>query len=284
MRRLTIIRQKSFVACLSKTKIYVEDADSRDLVIKGVQCRYLGSVKNGETVSFEIGDSGAKLFAIAGKSSKEYCNELYVLPEGSEDITLSGKHQYDPSSGNAFRFDNNNSEMAAANKASNKRRGKVILVVAICIGLIIGFMIPNIIGMLNRDKPMDVEYSDLKITLTKEFEEEDVDGQTVYATSRIGVSFLEEKFVDLGVYANGTAKDYLELSQIANGVDSEIIENDGLVYCSYNDTVDGVKYRYYVFSFKEDDAFWLVQFWTRERHGDKYEADIFEYVGSVEFK
>ena len=47
MRKLTITREKSFVACLNKTKFYIEDENCCDLVIRGVSCRYLGDIKNG---------------------------------------------------------------------------------------------------------------------------------------------------------------------------------------------------------------------------------------------
>ena len=48
MRTLTIKRAKSFVACLAKMKVYVEDPTSREIVINNVPCRKLGDLKNGE--------------------------------------------------------------------------------------------------------------------------------------------------------------------------------------------------------------------------------------------
>ena len=48
MRNLTIKRTKSFVACLAKMKIYVEDPTSNEICINNTPCRKLGDLKNGE--------------------------------------------------------------------------------------------------------------------------------------------------------------------------------------------------------------------------------------------
>ena len=105
MRNLTIHRTKSFVACLATMKVYIEDPNVCDLVINGLPCRKLGTLKNGETKTFEIEDNFAKLFVIIDRFSKGYCNEFYNIPAGTEDIELSGKNEFNLTTGNAFRFD-----------------------------------------------------------------------------------------------------------------------------------------------------------------------------------
>lgn len=52
MRNLTIKRAKSFVGCLAKMKIYIEDPAAGDTEIGGVSCRRLGELKNGEERPF----------------------------------------------------------------------------------------------------------------------------------------------------------------------------------------------------------------------------------------
>ena len=47
MMNLTIKRNKSFVGCLAKLKVWIED-EAGELVIGGVPCRLLGDLKNGE--------------------------------------------------------------------------------------------------------------------------------------------------------------------------------------------------------------------------------------------
>ena len=140
MRNLTIKRTKSFVACLGKMKVYIEDASSNELEINGVSCRKLGTLKNGEEKTFQIGNERAKVFVIADKLSKNYCNEFYELPEGEEDIYLTGKNKFNPASGNPFRFDNNNSEEVIANRNKNSNRGGGVFIIAIVVGFIAGFL------------------------------------------------------------------------------------------------------------------------------------------------
>ena len=143
MRNLTIKRKKKSVACLVKMKVYIEDAQSNELIISGVPCRKLGDLKNGEEKTFEIGENAAKVFVIADTLSKDYCTEFYQLSEGQDDIVLTGENYFNPANGNAFRFDNNNSaEVLAARKKGNKK-GTVILVIAIIVGFIIGFAISS---------------------------------------------------------------------------------------------------------------------------------------------
>ena len=141
MRKLTIKRTKSFVACLMSMKVYIEDHSSSELVINDIPCRKLGDIKNGEEKTFEIGEEAARIFVIADKLSKDYCNDVYELPAGAEDISLTGKNQMNPANGNAFRFDNNNSEAAQANRKRGTNKGTIIMIVAIVVGAIVGFII-----------------------------------------------------------------------------------------------------------------------------------------------
>lgn len=122
MRNLIIKRTKSSVGCLMKMKVYIEDP-AGELTINDTPCRKLGDLKNGEERTFPIGSEAVKVFVISDKLSKDYCNEYYQLPEGQEDISLSGKNKFNPASGNAFRFDNNESEGIATNRKKGTKKG-----------------------------------------------------------------------------------------------------------------------------------------------------------------
>lgn len=141
MRNLTIKREKTFVACLGKFKVYIEDENSNELTIRNTPCRKLGELKNGTESTFTIDDTAAKIFVIADKMSKEYCNEMYKIPAGTEDIYLKGKPTFSLSSGNAFRFENNTDPEAIKNRDVGKRKGSNVFLIAIIIGFIVGFMI-----------------------------------------------------------------------------------------------------------------------------------------------
>ena len=141
MRKLTITRRKTFVASLMKMKIYIEDHSAGDTLINGIPCRKIGDFKNGEEKTFEIGEEAAKVFVIADKLSKNYCNEFYAISEGQEDIFLSGKNYFNPANGNAFRFDNNESEEVLANRKRGTSVGLIVLIIAIIIGAVAGYFI-----------------------------------------------------------------------------------------------------------------------------------------------
>ena len=141
MRKLTIKREKSFVACMGKFKVYIEDPTANDMKIKGVNCRKLGDLKNGEEKSFEIGESAARVFLIADSLSKGYCNEFYRLSEGDGDVYLTGKCHFNPAAGNAFRFDGVNDPEVLANRKKATQKGIIVLVVACIVGFVVGFFI-----------------------------------------------------------------------------------------------------------------------------------------------
>lgn len=139
MRTLTIKREKSFVGCLMKMKVYVEDAAAPELQINGVPCRKLGDIKNGEEKSFEIGNNAMKVFVIADKLSKGYCNEFVNIPEGEEDVSLSGRTRFNLFNGNAFRFDGVVDEEVLKNREEGTKKGAPIIIFSVIIGFVIGF-------------------------------------------------------------------------------------------------------------------------------------------------
>lgn len=142
MRYLTITRKRRFVACLMKMKVYIEDPQSHELIINGFPCRKLGTLKNGRTATFPIGDQAARVFVIADKLSKGFCSDWYPLPAGTENVTLSGKNCFHPGAGNPFRFDGVTDPEVLANR--KKGNGKGILFLIIC--CIIGAMIGSLLG------------------------------------------------------------------------------------------------------------------------------------------
>ena len=145
MRKLTITRKKSFVGCVCKNKVYIQDP-AGTTTIGDDTCTMLGTLKNGETATFEITEDATKVYVIADQMSKEYCNDCYHLPEGTEDVELSGKGAFNPAAGNAFLFDNNDHPQALEARKKNKKTGIIILIVAAVVGFVIGFLAVSGIG------------------------------------------------------------------------------------------------------------------------------------------
>ena len=140
MRNLTVRRRKTFVGCLGKVKIYIEDA-AGETEINGTKCRLLGKLKNNESATYEIGNESCKLFAIYDKMSKSFCNDIYVIPEGEEDLEISGKAKFNPFMGNPFLFDGNMNEEAFNNRQKNKKKATIIMVPVMIVAVIAGFLI-----------------------------------------------------------------------------------------------------------------------------------------------
>ena len=293
MRNLTIKRTKCFVGCLAKMKIYIEDPQSGDTVISGTPCRKIGELKNGEEKTFQIGEQSTKIFAIADKISKNYCNEYIELPEGNEDIYLSGQNKFNLANGNAFRFDNNESaEVQAHRKSSNKKGLKIfitILAVAVVVGLLAGFCAARLINSGNTDKPVKAATTfsseGMNITLPDEFEEVKVGTYTAaYDSEDVAVFALRESFNLIVGSENYSLRQYAQSVIDVNNLGSaEITESDGLTHFEYENKTNGGSFKYIAYVYKTDDAFWLIQFAATDKNVEKYADQITEWAKSVTF-
>ena len=288
MRNLTIKRIKSSSCCLAQLKIYIEDASSNELLINGIPCRKIGEIKNGEEKTFVIGEESAKVFVIADKLSRNYCNEFYQLPAGQEDVFLSGKCHLNPGRGNAFLFDNNDSAEVMQLRKKGTKKGWLILCVALIFGWIIGIVVGRAIGSVLFPKtevePKTFTDSGMSITLTNEFEREQSEKFTVcYDSNKVVVFALKEPFSLVDGFKNYTLKEYGELVLRNNGYSSSKLKTvDDLYMFEYEDAKG--EYKYYSFVYKSDDAFWLFQFATLIELADEYEAKMIEWAKTVSFE
>ncbi|MBR2343255.1 MAG: hypothetical protein IKA64_03280 [Clostridia bacterium] len=287
MRNLTIKRTKSFVGCLAKMKIYIEDHASVELVINDTPCRKIGELKNGEEATFQIGEGAAKVFVIADKVSRNYCNDYYQLPEGEEDVVLTGKNKYNPASGNAFRFDGNDNEEVRASRKRGTRRGLRVLIISGIIGLVIGILIALLPDIIVANTPKTFSAYEMSITLTEEFEEMTYGTYSaVFGSENVAVFALEEEFALAEGFGDYTLEEYAELIIEGNGIEYAELKKDGeLTYFEYSfsNPETGVIYRYFCYVYKTDDAFWLIQFATPTDKVDKYAPKIRDWAGSVKF-
>lgn len=287
MRYLTIKRTKSFVGCLVKMKIYIEDPASNEMTINNTPCRKIGDLKSGEEKTFQIGEQAGKIFVIADKISKEYCNEYYQLSDGQEDIFLSGKNKFNLANGNAFRFDNNDSKEIAANRKHGTRRGLLWIWVAVVLGAVVGYSITS--GLFSNKTPDAETFSSngMTITLTDEFRETDIEHYTVvYDSNNMAVFALREAFALAEGSEDYSLEQYADLVIQANNLGSaEIKTVDGLTHFEYEFTNPETKdsYRYFSYVYKTNDAFWLIQFTTLSENADEYAQQIREWAKSVDF-
>ena len=287
MRKLTIKRKKSFVASLAKLKVYIEDP-AGELDITGIKCRLLGTLANGEEKSFYIEENAAKVFVIADKMSRDYCYDCRNLPEGNEDIYLTGKNAFNPATGNAFRFEGGTDEEVAKRHKESKKGGLIVLITAIVIGLTAGWIIGSgVTYSKKKATPKDFSYEEMTITLTALFKEEEVEGRTVFTSNDVAVFVLRENFVAGDIDLSGyTVRGYAELARENNPVmaDATYEETDGvqnMVYTYAGD--DGKTYVYFTTFYKSSNAFWIVQYFVNESGYESRKPKFIEWAKTVHF-
>lgn len=288
MRVLTIKRNKSFVGCLCKIKVYIEDPASEEITIRQVPCRKLGELKNGEEKTFDVGENAARIFVIVDKASKDWCCESYQLPEGTEDVFLSGKPRFDPAIGNAFCFDQNEGNREAlANRKRGSRKGVIILVLAVLVGSVAGVAISTGLRSAGQKKQKTFTCEEMSITLTNEFRENEATGDflAVYGSKNVGVLALKEPFSILEGLETKTTGEYAELVIRGNQVNSDGSKTaDGLTWFEYkNDNSPNEPIRFFAYVYKTGDAFWMVQFAVPEAKAGQYAASIAAWAKSVAF-
>ena len=286
MRKLTITRRKTFVASLGKMKVYIEDPMDGEIYISGVYCRQLGTLKNGEVASFEIGEGAAKVFVIADKMSKNYCNDYFPIPEGDFDVYLSGINRLDPIVGNAFRFDGTPTEEVIANRKKATKKGVPIFVVSLVVGIILGVVLStSLLSGIFEPDPQTFSVEGFSITLTDEFEEFDEEYfDAAYSTDEVAVLVLNEKYSVYPELRSISAKEYAELFIEIHELTAKVKQNGGLTFVEYSAKgSDGETYRFVSYIYKGDKSFYLVQFGVLAENYADYSELISEWAKTVEY-
>jgi len=285
MRKLFIRREKSFVGCLGKYKVYLQDENSNDLKIKKEKYRKLGVLKNGKDACFEIPNEEAKLYVIAGKTSKGFCNDMIKLPSGEADIYLVGKSSYNPFKGNPFRFSNPiTEEMLQNRKSTNKVIAFWVAFYIVCIvaGFIVGFT-----SAMADLEPEVFNADEMSITLTGEFEdlttEEDefvfAGDDTSVVISKTDFNYFEQPLT-LEEYSEAVL---LSLDDTIPGISkTAVLEKVGDAY-----TFESLNYEGFsevIYLYESEDAFWMVVFTCYEEDYAYYETYFDEWAASVNFE
>ena len=227
--------------------------------------------------------------------TKDFSGEYYQLPEGQEDVHLTGKNTFNPFAGNPFRFENNESEGIKGHRRKAIAIG-LIPVVLLCVSvvaLICAFCAPSdspagdpTEGPSNGPKTFEQE--GMRITLTEQFHSVSVPKFTVgYESDEVVVLALREEFSDVPALKIYDLKQYAELVLMANSIyGSDPRETDGLTLFEYDytDRKTMVRYHYVCFVFKTEDSFWTVQFVTEKDKEYDYKWKFFQWAKTVTFE
>lgn len=292
MRDLTIKRKKSFVACLMQMKIYAEDP-AGDTEIDGTLCRLLGTLGNEEEKTFPIGEEEMRVFVIADGLSKGYCSDYYRVPAGSGNVFLSGKNRLNPASGNAFRFDDNDTEEVRAARKKGTRRGTIVMAVSVVVGLIIGFSAVYGAMALTRSEAYTKEKTftsdGVTLTLTEDFKKFRYEGTgfvSAYDSKRVAVFVFRDDFSTGEEALTLSVGEYIDAVISSNNIVTlgKNTEADPAYYIyDYKNPDDGKTYIYYSYVYKAGDAFYTVRFAVEDKYSEDLAPKIEKWAGSAKF-
>ncbi len=287
MRTVTIQRTKAFAGSMGAFKVYIEDPLSGEVKINGTPCRKLGELKNGEERNFVVGDEAAKIYVINDLLTKNLYNDFYQLPEGTEDIVLSGKCSSGLMTGNVFRFDDNTGEEANENRKKHKAWG-----IAIFIGAVLILTVVNILLDYNFVSKETFSADGFAITLDDTFTEESYEGVTrCYASEDAIIAIFKQPFSDQDREASQSQESYamelMALTVAENRTSDYKLKTHGdLVYFDYTeeDSEDGSAYLCHFFIVKGEDAFWIVNITVMNEQADELNDEIFQWASSITLK
>lgn len=288
MRNLTIKRRKSVVGCAMKMKVYLEDPISGDFTINGVLCRKLGDLKNNEEKTFTIGSEEARVFVIADRLSKNYCNESVRIPAGDEDVQLSGKNHFNPFAGNPFWFDGPVDFEMLKNRNKSRNKSAAVMVAALLIGVALGLFFTFNSLSASRKEAKHFSENGMEITLTREFRKVQMDGfEASFTSKKAAVFAIKEEFDLVEGFGDLTVEEYGELVIEGNGMEvgSKVKNDIGFPYFEYTRENEKLKcdYHYFAVLFKGEDAFWMVQFAVPEADITEYRPLFIDWAKTIEF-
>lgn len=278
MRNLTITRRKSLVGSIMKDQVYIRDELANEITIDGVPCRKIGDLKNGETKTFQIGEGEQQIFLIADKVSKDYCNATVTIPEGQEDVALAGAHKFVFGS-NPFCFDGiqQTAEQQAKQKKNN-RKGTVIMIAAVAIGIAVGLFLPG--GFWDTPSPKTFTKEDFQITLTDAFEATNEEGFFSAYSSKTAIVLAVREAKE--IFGDITLNEYGTLVLEGNDkTDLQLHQEDGFIWFEYTEGSDTQKSYYFVACYQSEGAFWIVNFVTPASNRAKYQDTFMDWAKTV---
>lgn len=127
----------------------------------------------------------------------------------------------------------------------------------------------------------------LTLTLTKAFKKADVQGYTVaYDSAAVAVFALKESFSLMAGMSDMSVDDYAELLREANAArdPGAIQTEEGVLFFEYSfyNEEEKTTFKYFTTVHKGDDAFWMVQFATREGVYDEYRPYLLQWAKTVD--
>ena len=174
------------------------------------------------------------------------------------------------------------------------RKKRVIALIATIVSSVVGFLsifftVAHFTFQYYESEKI-FQKSGLSIVLTKDFKEKEVLEYTAYYSSnKMMVLTLKVEFDGFDIskwnpyestcyeYAEKISKEYKSLYPST----TEVIENEELIYFTFDFEQSGKTYKYLLATYKADDSYWQVSFGCEKRNYDTLQKDIICYAKSV---
>ena len=163
------------------------------------------------------------------------------------------------------------------------KKGLIIMLIARVIGALVGFGGTSIVLGARNNKEKTFTASEFQITLTEGFSEKLVAGVTMaYSSPKVSVSFRKAAFTEST--RDFSADQYARSVMLASGLIADVKTDGDLTYFAADGkSAGGVKMTSFIYAFKTDECFWIVEFGVRQNQADRYEKITKKYAESIVF-
>ena len=104
MRKVIIYRNKAIAGCTGKVSIYTSNRLEEEEKITKDKCEFIGKIKNGSSLEFEINEEEIVVIAAYDSMNVLMPTDYILIPQGNDNVELTGKVKLNPSKGNPFIF------------------------------------------------------------------------------------------------------------------------------------------------------------------------------------
>lgn len=157
----------------------------------------------------------------------------------------------------------------------------VLTIIALLIGGLVGFGLVNLGFEIYTSQEEVFSTQEMSITLSKKFHKQaDSNYDAVYVSGDVEIIALRDSFKKLGS-DDMTATEYADFIRLLNHPKADEVKSEGgLTYFAYTNE----EYRYLVYCFKSDEAYWHIYFIVDDDEVKRYADHITEWAKSVSFE
>ena len=280
MRAVTVKRSPAAPTSVRELAIYAGSSK--------VDMRFVCKILPGEERTFDTGEGEGMIFAILEGEENKILAECEL--ENSAQIpkfTLRCKDLLSETP--EFEFILQKKQTASYGLIGGIKR-EIVVALGFVLAIAIGLGSYYAIQFWRSHMHTEVTYfkGNMSITLTDSFTEVYEEGLYAAYTTADGMCALvmREDLSENPILRNYDMKEYCELIKRSNagiGTNSETMVRDGLTYFTYISGISGDEYKYSLYVYSSDDAYWFVQFGGPMREYEYWERSIQDWASAIKF-